>query len=307
MVGGEAVTTGDVTPHLDVLEQEIAWNERRLATLTNPPTPDPLADDWVYQLSASTEHAALTEVLERQRSERSRLLYGALQLRLAGPPVVGTTVNAHVAERLIRNIRHLAESLGANPRIGIPRPGSHIIAIVPEDQRQMGDPFEQTADTLLDALATVGMGDLTQAVQELAERTAPATVKALSTLITGIANDGLVVAAELESRGRTRKASLDRRQANDLARAFSDAERLLRIEIVTGILGGALEGAGRFEIRVGGDTLQGSIPTGLRSGLDGLTLGRLVRATIQRSTTTYSSGRPPRESISLVAIEAVDE
>ncbi|QGG96796.1 hypothetical protein [Actinomarinicola tropica] len=301
------MSTDEVKTRLEILEEEIEWKEARLASMPSQSPIDPLADDWHAQLGHDSERASLEAALNTERAERERLLTGAMHLRLTGRPVYGSNVDAEVLERLVRNVRHLARSVGASPLVGVPAAGSHVVEVVAADQTQLGDPFAVASDALLDALATAAEPDVGQAVQRLTERVQPKTTQALSTLVAGIARDGLELSVVAEASGRRRSVGLDRSQANNLARAFADAERALQIEVIAGTLRGALEGAGRFEIEVGGDTITGSVPTDVRPELEGLTIGSLVRATVQRSTTTFSSGRPQRESLSLLAIESLEE
>jgi hypothetical protein len=293
------------------LRDEISRLEEELEVLGGPSAEaDPVSD--MNALFSHMDRVRVTDQLQRAHKELDHITVGSLRLRLTGPAVHGSSIEADVLGDLLRDLDALAQSQDGDLLIGVPSPGSHVVEVLPPAQRQIfDDAFVTTTRLLVGVFEAAHRGPSTVVkVADLASEGDAASVDALTRLVGHLVDHRVNVTLDSEAAGEHRTVALRGPEANDLLKALKDVIEDTRPRAVVGTFGGALQGSLRFEIETAdGETLRGRVPVKVRRQLIGLRIGTQVRAVIDEIHTRRTAGpeSSDRVRLRLRSIRPADE
>lgn len=275
------------------LRDELRDIDRRLARIDV--TQEDVRPGNMDALFAFADSTRLASNRERIAAELAELEVGVLRLRVTGAPVHGSSIEADALGDLIRDLDQLARANGGSLMIGVPSPGSHLVEIQPPVQRGMfDDPFLATAGTLVDAFGLAYDPAIESGIAGFAVERHPDSLNALTRLVEHVTAHAANLELEADAGGTRQRRPLDRAHANSLLRALKDVSEATTAETLRGRFGGALESSGRFEIKIGDETVRGSVPVAVRPQLVGLRIGDEVTAVVDEIVTRRATGAEGR-------------
>jgi hypothetical protein len=156
------------------------------------------------------------------------------------------------------------------------------------------DPFLATAGTLVDAFGLAYDPAIESGIAGFAVERHPDSLNALTRLVEHVTAHAANLELEADAGGTRQRRPLDRAHANSLLRALKDVSEATTAETLRGRFGGALESSGRFEIKIGDETVRGSVPVAVRPQLVGLRIGDEVTAVVDEIVTRRATGAEGR-------------
>jgi hypothetical protein len=275
------------------LRDELRDVDRRLAALGGPP--EDVSPGDMDALFAFTDNTRLSADRDRIAAELAELEVGVLRLRVTGQPVHGSSIEADALGDLIHDLDKLARANGGSLMIGVPSPGSHVVEVQPPVQRGIfDDPVVATAGMLIDAFGLAYDQAIESGIAAFAVERHPDSLDALTRLVEHVAGHAANLELEAEAGGARQRRPLDRAHANSLLLALKDVTEATTAQRLRGRFGGALESRGRFEIKVGDETVRGSVPVAVRPQLVGLRIGDDVIAVVDEIVSRRATGSEGR-------------